>query len=256
MLDDLGLVHMNGRIYDPLLGRFLSPDPIIQFPNDLQNYNRYTYALNNPLKYTDPTGNANFLIHFLSTLVSELLHGRILDALPVAYFAAARDFSKLPDHTSSQAKVAEAANVHAMIGQKDDGKTPQTKAEARLGAQAIVDRERAKDADRSASVWERWKARGYAYHTIEDNHSPEHKDYKSWANGYGGFGGWLKHTTRDLFMTPSEYKDLFQAAFKTTEGIQLTPVRSGGAPQTRTEDANNAMPEIAPTGTSMDKDRN
>jgi len=56
MLDDLGLVHMNGRIYDPLLGRFLSADPVVQFPGSLQSYNRYSYVMNNPLTLTDPTG--------------------------------------------------------------------------------------------------------------------------------------------------------------------------------------------------------
>ena len=55
-LDELGFVHMNGRIYDPLLGRFLSPDPHIQAEELLQNYNRYSYVLNNPLRYTDPSG--------------------------------------------------------------------------------------------------------------------------------------------------------------------------------------------------------
>jgi RHS repeat-associated protein len=55
-LDELGLIHMNGRIYDPLLGRFLSADPYIQAPNNLQSYNRYSYVFNNPLKYTDPSG--------------------------------------------------------------------------------------------------------------------------------------------------------------------------------------------------------
>jgi RHS repeat-associated protein len=52
----LGLVNMNGRVYDPSLGRFLSPDSHVQFSDDLQSYNRYSYALNNPLRYTDPTG--------------------------------------------------------------------------------------------------------------------------------------------------------------------------------------------------------
>jgi hypothetical protein len=47
---------MNGRVYDPVLARFLSPDPDIRSPGDLQNYNRYSYVLNNPLRYTDPTG--------------------------------------------------------------------------------------------------------------------------------------------------------------------------------------------------------
>ena len=46
----------NGRVYDPKLGRFLSPDPVIQAPGNPQNYNRYSYVLNNPLKYTDPSG--------------------------------------------------------------------------------------------------------------------------------------------------------------------------------------------------------
>jgi len=55
-LDNLGIVHMNGRAYDPVLGRFLSPDPIVQAPYDTQGLNRYAYVRNNPLRYTDPSG--------------------------------------------------------------------------------------------------------------------------------------------------------------------------------------------------------
>ena len=51
-----GLVNMNARLYDPLLGRFLSPDPYVQAPDFTQNYNRYIYCLNNPLKFTDVSG--------------------------------------------------------------------------------------------------------------------------------------------------------------------------------------------------------
>ena len=47
---------MNGRIYDPTLGRFLQADPHIQAPENSQSYNRYAYVLNNPLSYTDPSG--------------------------------------------------------------------------------------------------------------------------------------------------------------------------------------------------------
>jgi RHS repeat-associated protein len=51
-----GLIHMNGRVYDPVWGRFLQSDPIIQSPYDLQSYIRYSYVMNNPLSFTDPTG--------------------------------------------------------------------------------------------------------------------------------------------------------------------------------------------------------
>jgi len=55
-LDNVGLVHMNGRVYDPVIGRFLSPDPVIQAPFSSQDLNRYAYAWNNPLSVVDPTG--------------------------------------------------------------------------------------------------------------------------------------------------------------------------------------------------------
>ncbi|WP_289858210.1 RHS repeat-associated core domain-containing protein, partial [uncultured Muribaculum sp.] len=49
-------INMNGRLYDPLLARFFSPDNYVQQPTNSQNFNRYSYCLNNPLKYTDPSG--------------------------------------------------------------------------------------------------------------------------------------------------------------------------------------------------------
>lgn len=55
-LDGLDVIHMNGRIYDPTLHRFLQPDPVIQAPMNLQGWNAYTYVFNNPLAYTDPSG--------------------------------------------------------------------------------------------------------------------------------------------------------------------------------------------------------
>jgi hypothetical protein len=47
---------MNGRVYDPVLGRFLSPDPLVQAPYDTQGLNRYAYVRNNPMRYVDPSG--------------------------------------------------------------------------------------------------------------------------------------------------------------------------------------------------------
>ena len=57
-LDSVGLIHMNGRVYDPVLGRFLSADPLIQAPHNTQSYNRYSYVFNNPLSFVDPSGYA------------------------------------------------------------------------------------------------------------------------------------------------------------------------------------------------------
>jgi RHS repeat-associated protein len=55
-VDTVGLVHMNGRVYDPWKGRFVQADPFIQDPYDTQSLNRYAYVFNNPLTNTDPTG--------------------------------------------------------------------------------------------------------------------------------------------------------------------------------------------------------
>jgi RHS repeat-associated protein len=55
-IDLFALVNMDGRMYDPIIGRFLSPDPLIQMPENLQSLNRYAYCLNNPLTLTDPSG--------------------------------------------------------------------------------------------------------------------------------------------------------------------------------------------------------
>lgn len=54
---DSGLINMNARLYDPLLGRFVSADTVLPDPFDLQSVNRYSYVLNNPFRYTDPSGH-------------------------------------------------------------------------------------------------------------------------------------------------------------------------------------------------------
>lgn len=55
-LTEVGLIHMNGRLYDPVTGRMMQADPIVQDPYNPQNFNRYSYVMNNPLSFTDPTG--------------------------------------------------------------------------------------------------------------------------------------------------------------------------------------------------------
>jgi len=68
--DEVGLINMNARLYDPVIGRFPTPDTFVQFPSDSQGLNRYSYVNNNPLYYTDPSG------HFaLKDVVNKLKSG-------------------------------------------------------------------------------------------------------------------------------------------------------------------------------------
>ena len=67
---------MNGRVYDPEIARFLSPDPQLQEPGNWLNYNRYTYCLNNPMMYTDPTGE---FFGTILTYVGDLLKTAFFD---------------------------------------------------------------------------------------------------------------------------------------------------------------------------------
>lgn len=55
-LQQLGLIHMGGRVFAPVLARFLSPDPLVQAPGYSQSHNRYSYAFNNPFGFVDPSG--------------------------------------------------------------------------------------------------------------------------------------------------------------------------------------------------------
>ena len=57
-LDQIRLIHLNGRIYHPAIGRFTSADPTVPNPADQQAFNRFSYAFNNPFGYVDPSGHA------------------------------------------------------------------------------------------------------------------------------------------------------------------------------------------------------
>ncbi|WP_250254947.1 RHS repeat-associated core domain-containing protein [Chryseobacterium sp. Marseille-Q3244] len=70
---EVGIIHMNGRLYDPLLRRFLNADENIQDPMNTQNYNKYGYVMNNPLMYNDPDGE--FLWWAAGALVGGYLNG-------------------------------------------------------------------------------------------------------------------------------------------------------------------------------------
>jgi RHS repeat-associated protein len=89
MLGEVGIINMNGRIYDPVLGRFLQPDNFVQAPEDLQNFNRYSYVLNNPLKYNDPSGELIGLVFWpmgiLTNALGNLIEGGYSNVFTAAY---------------------------------------------------------------------------------------------------------------------------------------------------------------------------
>ena len=88
-LDEFKLIDMNGRMYDPLLARFLSPDPFVQMPDFSQNFNRYTYCLNNPLIYTDPDGEFwhLFIGAVIGGAINWIANGADLSWEGLSYFA-------------------------------------------------------------------------------------------------------------------------------------------------------------------------
>ena len=87
-LQTVGLIHMNARLYDPKLHRFLQPDNYVQDPSNTQNFNRYAYCWNNPLKFTDPSGE---WIHILvgaiiGGAINWATHGCQFNAQGLGYF--------------------------------------------------------------------------------------------------------------------------------------------------------------------------
>ena len=75
-LAEVGLIQMNGRLYDPKLHTFLMPDNFVQQPENTQSYNRYGYCINNPLKYTDPSGE----LFGLDDLAAAIIIGAFISA--------------------------------------------------------------------------------------------------------------------------------------------------------------------------------
>jgi hypothetical protein len=71
---------MNGRLYDPVLHRFLQPDNYVQDPMNSQNYNRYGYVLNNPLRFTDPSGEIVWLPIIIGAVIGAYSGGVLANA--------------------------------------------------------------------------------------------------------------------------------------------------------------------------------
>ncbi len=124
-LEDFNLYNMNGRLYDPVVGRFLSPDPYVQNPDFTQSFNRYSYCLNNPLKYADPNGEffldpivwlGNYLINWLdNTLNKEMSAKEAFKQTPIAinqnYSPSGNQFSNPQAEAQKTARTIEKRGV-------------------------------------------------------------------------------------------------------------------------------------------------
>ncbi len=85
---EVGIIHMNGRLYDPLLRRFLNADENIQDPYNTQIYNKYGYVMNNPLMFNDPTGEFAFVAGFFLTYIAPVIWAAIVGtAISVGIYA-------------------------------------------------------------------------------------------------------------------------------------------------------------------------
>jgi RHS repeat-associated protein len=87
-LNEFGIINMNGRLYDPVVGRMLSPDPYVQMSDFTQNFNRYSYVINNPLSYVDPDGN-----FFLTPMLVAAVQGGIINTTVMAMSGKINNFN-------------------------------------------------------------------------------------------------------------------------------------------------------------------
>jgi RHS repeat-associated protein len=147
-VDRLDLIHMNGRTYDPKLGRFMQADIVVQAPANTQSYNRYSYLMNNPLNGTDPSGyealTLGSVLKFLAWVAAEYVAytqtGTIIIPLssnfgvvvPVGG-AANNGFA---GHGATQAAFGNSAGAWTYPGQFDGG--PRTAAAFGFSVQEVV----------------------------------------------------------------------------------------------------------------------
>jgi RHS repeat-associated protein len=129
-LDDVGLVHMNGRVYDPTIGRFISADPSIQAPYMSQSLNRYSYVLNNPLSMMDPTGYSwlsailggwwDAIVGWVKTF-GPLVVAYVAYSLGAPYFSNLLSSTTLAEGTITAEGAAVAGGLSAAIGSAASG---------------------------------------------------------------------------------------------------------------------------------------
>lgn len=118
-LDSIGLVHMNGRVYDSLVGRFLSADPNVFYPENQQDFNRYSYVHNNPLSFVDPSGfalmpmsNTNMSNYVFQNTISQMEFGNMMARVERGSMNLGASNYALLNTSSSSSRPAVASNQH------------------------------------------------------------------------------------------------------------------------------------------------
>jgi RHS repeat-associated protein len=123
--DDLAFYNFKARLYDPFLGKFISPDVVVQNIEDPQTLNRYSYARDNPLIYVDASGKAFLSSHFFITTWAAWDSGyySLGESLRLGWDAMMIDFSKSPvtGGWSSLSRYAVDTNLHGMGGRLTGG---------------------------------------------------------------------------------------------------------------------------------------
>jgi RHS repeat-associated protein len=108
MVDEVGLIHMNGRMYDPLIARFIQGDPMVQDPYNSQSLNRYSYVMNNPLNATDPTGM--FSVGGFASMLNVMFQSQHLGGISIT----CNEGCRMPVRRAPQGSVADAFNNAVM----------------------------------------------------------------------------------------------------------------------------------------------
>lgn len=174
---DTGLVYMQSRYYDPVIGRFYSNDPVgatghFSTPNGpVHGFNRYAYGNNNPYKYKDPTGMWSAFAH--RKILQVAYQGR----LPLATIEYLSNKSVAHDVSSQSASEQ---FMHSMAG---EGQSP---TEARQQRNSFIQESLTIAADSNNSLDARTDAFTKAVHAITDSYSPAHTDLTDNVQTYSG----------------------------------------------------------------------
>jgi RHS repeat-associated protein len=206
---ELGLYNFKARLYDPLLGRFISPDSIVPDPADPQALNRYSYARNNPLIYKDPSGHLFTPYHFGIQLGVSLYYGRGFLSFKDAWEALVTDVY--------QGKVASEANLHAMRGEIVKGSDIyQTIDQAKEGTKILAEKNLQEG------------KYGVVGHGVQD--APGHK-WQSMGDYSKSVWTWLSHVLSDIFPSPKTVWEAIENTVDLMENSQKTIDKVYGIPE-------------------------